>query len=82
MSSSRQEGASARKLLRVRLACDPRAASYRLRHAATSLAACARAEMTAALLADRSRSSASCLSDQLGLAVVTLCGAARHDGQQ
>ena len=53
--------------------------SYRLRHAATSLVACGRAEMTAALLAERARGPLVSLSDDVGLAVVVLCGAARHD---
>ena len=51
----------------------------RLRHAATSLVACARAEMSAALLAQRARGPSTSLSDEVGLAVVVLCGEARHD---
>ena len=52
--------------------------SYRLRHAASALAACARAEMTAALLAQRSRNNLTPAAEDVGLAVVVLCGAARH----
>ena len=50
----------------------------RRRHAASSLAACSRAEMTAALLAQRQRGSHLPLRAELDAAVVVLCGAARH----
>ncbi len=50
----------------------------RRRHAASSLAACSRTEMTAALLAQRSRTQPLPLRAELDAAVVVLCGAARH----
>jgi hypothetical protein len=50
----------------------------RRRHAASSLAACSRAEMTAALLAQRQRGPHLPLRAELDAAVVVLCGAARH----
>jgi hypothetical protein len=50
----------------------------RRRHAASSLAACSRAEMTAALLAQRKRGPHLPLRAELDAAVVVLCGAARH----
>jgi hypothetical protein len=50
----------------------------RRRHAATSLAACSRAEMTAALLAQRTRALELPLRAELDAAIVVLCGTARH----
>ena len=63
----------------MQLAGDCPEHGYRLRHAASSLAACSRAEMSAAFLAERARGSSSDVSKEVGLAVVVLCGAARHD---
>ena len=47
-------------------------------HAATSLAACARAEMTAGLVAQRTRGPGTELRAELDAAVVVLCGKLRH----
>ena len=52
---------------------------YRRRHAISSLASCSKAELTAALLAQRARGPGVALSDEVGLAVVVLCGSARHE---
>ena len=52
---------------------------YRRRHAISSLASCSKAELTAALLAQRARGPGVSLSDEVGLAVVVLCGTARHE---
>ena len=67
------------QLREVQLAVDCPEHAYRLRHAASSLAACSRAEMSAAFLAERARGSSSDVAKEVGLAVVVLCGAARHD---
>jgi hypothetical protein len=66
------------QLRELHLSSGGKVQAYRLQHAATSLAACARAEMTAALLAQRLRHSLMPLKDEMGLAVTVLCGAARH----
>jgi hypothetical protein len=52
--------------------------SYFRRHAMSSLAACSRAEMTAALLAQRARGPSVPLSDEVLLAVTLLHGTSRH----
>ena len=51
----------------------------RRRHAISSLVVCARAEMVAALLAQRARRPGSPMADEVSLAVVVLCGQARHE---
>ncbi len=68
------------QLQELRLAAVANATSChnRRRHAASSLAACSRAEMTAALLAQRKRGPHLPLRSELDAAVVVLCGAARH----
>lgn len=71
------------QLRELRLAAVSNATSchHRRRHAASSLAACSRTEMTAALLAQRSRAlplPGLPLRAELDAAVVVLCGAARH----
>jgi hypothetical protein len=53
--------------------------SYFRRHAMSSLAACSRAEMTAALLAQRARGPLVPLSEEVLLAITVLHGASRHD---
>ncbi len=64
--------------LRMSSISNPTSCHDRRRHAATSLAACSRAEMTAALLAQRSRLQGLLLRAELDAAVVMLCGAACH----
>jgi hypothetical protein len=68
------------QLQELRLAAVANATSChdRRRHAASSLAACSRAEMTAALLAQRSRAQLLPLRAELDAALVVLSGAARH----
>ncbi len=68
------------QLQELRLAAVANATSChdRRRHAASSLAACSRAEMTAALLAQRSRAQPLPLRAELDAALVVLSGAARH----
>ena len=51
----------------------------RRRHAVSSLVVCARAEMVAALLAQRNRRPGIALADEISLATVVLCGQARHE---
>jgi hypothetical protein len=69
-------------LAELRAAADsnPTSCHDRRRHAATALAACARAEMTAAVLAQRGRDAGSALQlrAELDAAVVVLGGAVRH----
>ena len=67
------------QLREVHASASASAPTYRLQHAATSLAACSRAEFTAALLASRSRRTCSCASDDVGLCIVITCGALRHE---
>jgi hypothetical protein len=68
------------QLLELRRAADsnPTSCHDRRRHAATSLAACARAEMTAALIAQRGRGPGVQLSAEVDAAVVVLGGQLRH----
>jgi hypothetical protein len=56
----------------------PHAAGYRRQHALSSLIACAGAEMSAALLAQRARRSSNPLSEEVSLTVVVLGGVTRH----
>ena len=64
--------------LRSAAESNPTSCHDRRRHAASSLAACSRAEMTAALLAQRQRGAHLPLRAELDAAVIVLCGAARH----
>ncbi len=70
------------QLFELRAAAGSRESSChnRCRHAITSLAVCARAEMAAALLAQRARrpGQGAPVGDEVSLAVLVLCGAARH----
>ena len=69
------------QLQELRAAADskPSGCHNRRLHAATSLAACARAEMTAALIAQRTRGPGTQLRAELDAAVVVLCGQLRHE---
>ena len=51
----------------------------RRRHALSSLVVCARAEMVAALLAQRGRRPGLLLADEVSLATTVLWGQARHE---
>ena len=64
--------------MREAAASKPTSCHDRRRHAATSLAAGARTEMTAALLAQRSRAPGRPLSFELNAAALVLYGQARH----
>jgi hypothetical protein len=68
------------QLQELRSAADSNATSChdRRRHAATSLAACARAEMTATLIAQRGRGPGVNLQTEVDTAVVVLGGQLRH----
>ena len=69
------------QLQELRSAADsnPTSCHDRRRHAATSLAACARAEMTAALIAQRGRGPGVNLRTEVDAAVVVLGGQLRHE---
>ena len=64
--------------VRAAAASNPTSCHDRRRHAATSLAACSRAEMTAALLVQRGRGPGVQLRAEIDAAIVVLHGEARH----
>ena len=63
----------------LRLACRASEPNYRRHHALSALLACSRAEMVAALLAQRARTPSPPASDDCNLAALVLSGALRHE---
>ena len=63
----------------LRLACRASEPNYRRHHALSALLACSRAEMVAALLAQRSRTTTTPAGEDCSLAALVLSGALRHE---
>ena len=63
----------------LRLACRTSEPNYRRHHALSALLACSRAEMVAALLAQRARTPTISASEDCSLAALLLSGALRHE---